>query len=227
MGDVGEDAYEEVNRVQIGGNYGWDVREGPICHEPTTGCPSTGFINPLVAAPRSTGMFSLIGGFVYRGSAIPSLQGRYLFTDYFNSGIFTYDAAAPNGYGYTTVLANTDVGASAFAEDNNGELYLVDYFGGRLFKIKPGTGGGTPAVPSLLSQTGCGALGNPAQPATGLVPYAPHAPFWSDGAAKDRWLALPDGGLASVGADGDWSLPTGTVLRKDFRLQGLLIETRH
>ena len=98
VGDVGENAYEEINRVQLGGNYGWDVREGLTCHEPTTGCASAGLTNPIVVASHSSGFFSIIGGFVYRGQAIPSLQGRYLFTDYFESGIFTYDSSATNGY---------------------------------------------------------------------------------------------------------------------------------
>jgi uncharacterized repeat protein (TIGR03806 family) len=224
VGDEGDDASEEINRVQAGGNYGWPVRQGFICHEPSVGCASEGFSDPAAAAPRTTGMASIIGGFVYRGTAIPSLQGRYLFTDFFEKGIHAYDGAAPNGY--TTLLDNTGVTASAFAEDNNGELYLVDFFGGRLLRLDPGSAGNTPPVPSLLSQTGCGAPGNPAEPASGLIPYAPHAPFWSDGASKDRWMALPNSTVASVAADGDWVLPTGTVLRKDFRLQNQLIETR-
>jgi uncharacterized repeat protein (TIGR03806 family) len=52
------------------------------------------------------------------------------------------------------------------------------------------------------------------------------APFWSDGAAKERWLALPNGTSVTVGADGDFTLPTGSVLVKQFRLGGALVETR-
>jgi uncharacterized repeat protein (TIGR03806 family) len=58
------------------------------------------------------------------------------------------------------------------------------------------------------------------------VPFSPNAAFWSDGASKERWMALPNGGTASIGSDGDWSFPGGTVLMKNFRLQGQLIETR-
>jgi uncharacterized repeat protein (TIGR03806 family) len=224
VGDVGENRYEEINRVQPGGNYGWDVREGPICHEPEFGCANTGFIDPIVSAPHSTGMWSIIGGFVYRGSAIPTLQGRYLFTDYFENGIHIYDGAETSGY--TTILADSGASVSAFAEDNNGELYLVDYYGGKLLRIDPGSGANTSPVPSLLSQTGCVVPENPTQPAPGLIPYAPNAPFWSDGASKDRWVALPNGTQASVAADGDWVLPPGTVLMKNFGLQNQLIETR-
>jgi uncharacterized repeat protein (TIGR03806 family) len=67
---------------------------------------------------------------------------------------------------------------------------------------------------------------NASQPASGLVPYEPAAPFWSDNATKERWLALPNSTSIGVGADGDFSLPTGTVLMKHFRLGGALVETR-
>ena len=63
-------------------------------------------------------------------------------------------------------------------------------------------------------------------PASGLIPYAPNAPFWSDGAVKERWIGLPDGKNITVGADGDWDFPNGTVLMKNFRLDNHLIETR-
>jgi uncharacterized repeat protein (TIGR03806 family) len=59
-----------------------------------------------------------------------------------------------------------------------------------------------------------------------LIPYKPNAPFWSDGAAKERWLALPDGQNITVNADGDWDFPNGSVLVKNFRLENRLIETR-
>jgi uncharacterized repeat protein (TIGR03806 family) len=58
------------------------------------------------------------------------------------------------------------------------------------------------------------------------VPYAPNAAFWSDGASKERYLGLPNGTTISVAADGDFELPTGTVLMKSFRLAGRLVETR-
>src|SRR5690606_28813421 len=63
-------------------------------------------------------------------------------------------------------------------------------------------------------------------PASGLIPYAPNAPFWSDGAEKERWIALPNGTSITVQNDGDWDFPAGTVLMKHFRLNGRLVETR-
>ncbi|NJM91256.1 MAG: hypothetical protein HC863_03145 [Myxococcales bacterium] len=81
-------------------------------------------------------------------------------------------------------------------------------------------------MPNLLSATGCVNTQNPAQPANGLIPYEPAAPFWSDNATKERWLAVPNSTSIGVGSDGDFGLPNGTVLMKHFRLGGNLIETR-
>jgi uncharacterized repeat protein (TIGR03806 family) len=67
---------------------------------------------------------------------------------------------------------------------------------------------------------------NPTMPASGLIPYAPNAPFYSDGAVKTRWLALPDGQRITVDADDDFDFPNGSVLMKNFTLGGNLIETR-
>ena len=68
--------------------------------------------------------------------------------------------------------------------------------------------------------------GDAKQPASGLIPYAINAPFWSDGAEKDRWLALPDGQRITIASNGDWDFPNGTVLMKNFRVGTRLIETR-
>jgi uncharacterized repeat protein (TIGR03806 family) len=64
-------------------------------------------------------------------------------------------------------------------------------------------------------------------PYAGLVPYDINAPFWSDGAGKDRHIGLPNSTTISINAQDDWFFPAGTVLVKNFRLNGRLIETRH
>ncbi len=81
-------------------------------------------------------------------------------------------------------------------------------------------------MPTQLSATGCVNAANPQQPASGLIPYAPTAPFFSDGALKTRWLALPDGQRISIGVDDDFAFPNGSVLVKNFALAGQLVETR-
>ena len=113
---------------------------------------------------------------------------------------------------------------SSFAEDPDGELYVVN-MRGDLHRII-GAGTVTGGVATQLSATGCVDPANPTVPASGLIPYEPTAPFWSDGAAKERWIGLPDGQNITVNADGDWDFPNGTVLMKNFRLDNRLVETR-
>jgi len=82
VGDVGQNAREEVDLVELGGNYGWDLMEGDICHGGAACNSIPGLIDPVIDYPHPKG-FSVIGGYVYRGSAIPGLVGRYLYTDHF------------------------------------------------------------------------------------------------------------------------------------------------
>lgn len=93
------------------------------------------------------------------------------------------------------------------------------------FARPDGTGGGR-AFPTNLSQTGCMDPSDPRQPLPGLVPYETSHEFWSDDAEKDRWLAIPDGEQITIGADGLWSLPVGSVAVKQFTRGGQPIETR-
>src|SRR5262249_11480633 len=81
-------------------------------------------------------------------------------------------------------------------------------------------------IPTQLSATGCVNPADPTQPAAGLIPFSPNAPFWSDGAVKSRFLALPDGQQIGLRQDGDLDLPAGSVLVKDFRLGTRLVEAR-
>jgi uncharacterized repeat protein (TIGR03806 family) len=80
--------------------------------------------------------------------------------------------------------------------------------------------------PQTLSETGCVDPDDPREPAAGLIYYEVNAPLWSDGAEKSRYLALPDDGSISIGDDGDWDFPNGTVLMKTFNLGDTLVETR-
>jgi uncharacterized repeat protein (TIGR03806 family) len=124
------------------------------------------------------------------------------------------------------VNAGFDSGLSiaSFGQGLDGELYVVHY-GGTLHRLAAGTaGGGT--VATQLSGTGCVLPGDATRPAPGLIPYAPNAPFWSDGAVKERFLALPNGTTMRAVADGDLEFPNGTVLVKNFRLGSRWVETR-
>jgi len=231
LGDVGQSQYEEVNQITLGGNYGWRCREGAHDYfsSGTAGCSSAALIDPIVEFDHTLGS-AITGGYVYRGQQSTGLQGRYLFADFGSGRIWAWlaeDATAPRA---PTQLLDTNFTISTFGEDHDGELYITDYYAGRLYRInfEPGAGG-APAVdlaPERLSETGCVSSNDPRSPAPGLIPYTINASFWSDGASKDRWMALPDGQNVAVEADGDWTFPEGTVLMKNFRVGTRLIESR-
>lgn len=227
-GDVGQGAWEEIDRIQRSGNYGWRFREGAHCYNPSSNCPTVGpggepLIDPVAEYGRSLGA-SVTGGYVYRGSAIPSLVGRYLFGDFVSGRIFAYRPdPVPNNA--REELLQSGLNISSFGEGVDGELYVIHY-GGTLHRLVQTGGGLSDPVPDDLADTGCTSTTDIRQPASGLIPYAPNAPFWSDGAEKLRWMGLPNGQTVSIGSDGDFDFPNSTVLVKSFRLQGRLIETR-
>jgi len=85
---------------------------------------------------------------------------------------------------------------------------------------------GLEGLPARLSATGCFDPADPTRPLPALIAYQVTVPLWSDGADKDRWLALPDGARIQVDPDGDFRLPPGSVLIKTFRLDQRRVETR-
>jgi len=132
LADVGQNEIEEVNRIVKGGNYGWDCFEGNDSFETDNCPPSNQLIFPVAEYDHSEG-FSVTGGYVYRGNAIPELQGIYLFGD-FGSG--TIWGLFPNGENNLErrVLVNSQLSIVSFSQANDGELFVVDY-SGNLYRI--------------------------------------------------------------------------------------------
>jgi uncharacterized repeat protein (TIGR03806 family) len=225
LNDVGQSEREEVDLVVRGGNYGWRCLEGTRNTGLSCG-PNPNPIPPVAEYGRSQGV-STTGGYVYRGSAIPALHGRYVFGDI--TGNLFHIARDTTPTANLTNGQQTNLTIASFGQDQNGELYIVNLGNavntGTLHRIIQGTGGGR-QVPAQLSQTGCVNASTPTQPASGLIPYAPNAPFFSDNAVKNRWLALPDGQRIAVGGNDDFDFPNGSVLVKNFTLGTTLVETR-
>jgi uncharacterized repeat protein (TIGR03806 family) len=227
-GDVGQDAWEEVNQVARGGNYGWNPKEGFDCFAAT---PCDGpYIDPVVVYGHDRdGGRSITGGVVVRGGALPGLDGLYVYADYWNGRTWALTTDPLTGAAAPTVLVEgTGVNPVGFALGPAGEVYQLDHNGGlyRIVEATPGAGAG---FPTRLADTGCMDPADPSRPAPGLVPYGVNVPFWSDGATKERWLALPDGATLTAdpaAPDGDLVFPPGSVLVKQFRRAGALIETR-
>ena len=205
---------EEIHVVELGGNYA--------------------LIEPVAAYGPELGD-AITGGYVYRGSQVAALHGRYVFAD-FGSGLL--GSLAPDGGGGFLIeqlvrAGTTPAGApgplkvSAFGQGADGELYVLDYERGSVHRLHFAAGGGSDNVPDLLSETGCIDTAEAGAPELdSLIPYGLNAAFWSDGAAKDRWLGLPEGENITVPDNEDWDLPNGTVLVKHFHLNDRLAETR-
>ena len=133
VGDVGQGDWEEVDRVDLGENYGWNTREGAHCYPPGSSCNSTGLTDPITEYANSGGS-AITGGYVYRGSAIPTLQGQYVFADFASGRIWSVPADSPIGTTPTEIAAPNFL-ISAFGEGVNGELYVLDYGTGTIHQI--------------------------------------------------------------------------------------------
>jgi len=138
VADVGQNAYEEVNLQPAGTsggeNYGWNVMEADECFQPRTGCDTEGLVLPIISYPHGREWGSSIsGGYVYRGSALPDLQGAYVFADYVSGRVWRADR---EGDGWqVTLLLDTGFNVSTFGEDASGELYLADHQGGAIYRL--------------------------------------------------------------------------------------------
>src|SRR5438477_10014636 len=175
--DVGQNRFEEVNIIVKGGNYGWNAREGFSCFDPkspnnpTNGCPKVDadgkpFIDPIIAYKNFTGFkkdpeslgISVTGGYVYRGKAIPQLQGKYVFGDWSKNWALpmgtVFVASRPSSSGEQWKLERLNIGGHpngsipqyivAFGQDAEGELYVLTngrnaVMGrtGKVFKLVP------------------------------------------------------------------------------------------
>lgn len=224
VADVGQNEREEIDRVVPGGNYGWRCREGTAAYN-MNGCPSSGLIEPVYDYPHADGNVSITGGAVYRGAGIPALQGRYVFGDFASGRIWALRDNGSGGY-EAEEIADTGASISSFGAGQDGELYFTDYGSGRLQRLVNAGSSFVDVVPDDLAATGCVNPANPVEAVAGAIPYSVIAQFWSDGATKRRYLALPDGKSITVGQDADWQFPPGSVLIKTMSLAGTPVETR-
>lgn len=135
VGDVGQKLYEEIDILQNGGNYGWNVMEGMHCFNPSTGCNQAGLTLPIAEYGHSEGV-AVIGGYVYRASAIPALAGSYVFGDW-GSGRIWRLTQDNSGAWQRVLLLNSGRNMSSFGRDSAGELYLLDYADGEILKLTP------------------------------------------------------------------------------------------
>jgi len=130
IGDVGQGAWEEIDvaRAGVGGlNLGWNRMEGNHCYPPGSDCSTDGLTPPVTEYGHDLGC-TVVGGYVYRGSKYPVLQGVYLFADYCSGRIFAIDPRTDD-FREPVEVGNGGNGISSFGEDTSGELYVTQLNG--------------------------------------------------------------------------------------------------
>ena len=215
LGDVGQQMFEEINKIKAGGNYGWRVFEGSTQKKlEGNELPLTSFTPPIYEYGRDEGI-AVIGGYVYRG-AINSLRGRYLFSDFANGEI---RALTLDGDTVTSVdVIGSVESPTSFGENREGEVLVVSRYGGIFrFAENTSTNSSTIEFPMQLSETRVFSDLASLTATSGLIEYEPSHPFWSDGTNKRRWVGLPDDVKIDFTAD-DWTFPPGTVSVKHFEM---------
>jgi len=150
IADVGQDHFEEIDvqpaASRGGENYGWRIFEANACYDPqpapTCPQPPDGFTFPVLQYTHASGC-AVVGGFVYRGCALPDLRGQYLFGDYCTAFLQTFtlvDGVVTGLQDRTAALApgggRSIASVSSFGEDARGELYIADY-DGEVYEIVP------------------------------------------------------------------------------------------
>jgi glucose/arabinose dehydrogenase len=222
IADVGQKAREELDILKRGANYQWVLREGFMQRQPTPENVLGVWTDPVLDLPRDESS-SIIGGHVYRGKLLPSLQGKYIYGDFVSGNIWALDydydgekvTVKKNEKLIASKYRNRKNGITSFGVDADGELYVMTL--GKKSKIlritptKPSTN-----APKLLSDIGL--LGvKDGKPKSGLLAYDVASPLWSDGAVKDRWMSLPKGQV-HFDAKRAWKFPEGTVFIKHFAM---------
>ncbi|WP_179353850.1 PQQ-dependent sugar dehydrogenase [Winogradskyella vidalii] len=225
IGDVGLDSNEEINVLNSGGkNFGWPLWEG---NDAGPGCVPQLLDNmaheaPLVAFP-ATEANSITGGFVYRGTEMPEYIGKYICAD-FGDGDEMWSVNTTTG-AYELIGNFTPGGIISFGQDSANEIYLLPEGNNTpIYKMKSASADYS-LFPQTLSATNIFTDMTTLEVANGIVPYDLVESFWSDGALKRRWMAIPNDGTHNSDAEqieysenGDWIFPIGSVLIKHFDL---------
>ena len=141
IGDVGQGAVEEVDMLPAGtgagANFGWRIMEGTSCTglaSPPVPCNDPSLTFPVLTYTHSVGC-SVTGGYIYRGTAVPSLAGKYLYGDYCSGRIWAAQKKFGAGPWTATELGVSAHRISTFGEDEAGEIYFADYASGDIFQF--------------------------------------------------------------------------------------------
>jgi len=139
IADVGQDLWEEVDLALTsaqrgpGANYGWNMMEGTHCYPPGT-CTPVGTL-PIVEYSHASNACAIVGGYVYRGSAMPAFQGDYFYADNCNGMVAAIQWPDVRPFDFTPYIS-PGIGLTSFGQDAKGELYIMGLLGG-VYRIVP------------------------------------------------------------------------------------------
>ncbi len=227
-GEVGQDLWEMILRVEKGGNYGWSITEGKYPFRPERKRGPTPILPPVIDHPHSE-FRSITGGYFYSSGRLPELKGAYIYGDYDTGRVWLlrWDGKKATG---NRELARSRIRIVAWGQDHQGDVYALDFIGSGIYRLvkEPPPPVDAPEFPRKLSETGLFVSTRDLMPAMGLIPYSVKAELWSDGAIKERYLAIPGKGQIEYntvtypqpapGAPPGWRFPNDTVLVKTFAL---------
>ena len=123
VGDVGQNAIEEIDIITSGGNYGWKLFEGTSCF--SGNCDNTGLVPPIFEYGQSNGDRSITGGYVYRGSNLSTISGKYIYGDFVSGRIWALELDGSDN----EELLSSGLNIASFGTDTNEELYICTFDG--------------------------------------------------------------------------------------------------
>jgi len=181
-GDVGQGAWEEVDIITLGGNYGWRVFEGNHCTN-IDPCVSTGMTFPILEYGHTLGRCCIIGGYAYRGTISTLPAGNYVYADLCTSEIFMFDGTTQ------TVLTTLGSSVSSFGEDEAGEIYVVGINAGVVEKI-------VNSAQTCSTSLSSARQSFPRAGGSGMVNVTASSCNWTS-AASASWVTITSGGSGS------------------------------
>lgn len=130
--DVGQGELEEINIVESGGNYGWKLFEGTSCF--SGDCDETGLVSPIFEYGQDNGDRSVTGGYVYRGSEVSTLNGKYIYGDFVSGRIWALESDGSEN----ELILESRLSIASFGTDSSNELYVCA-FDGTIYKFVEAT----------------------------------------------------------------------------------------